>query len=165
MNEDCIFFWGGKYSQWYKSDIIDDMVFPGMIFNCNEQYMMYSKAMTFYDIETARKIYAEKNPREQKALGRLVNGFDQNVWDKKKMTIVVRANYLKFTQSDELESYILGHKDKFLVEASPDDKIWGIGLNEKDAKNTPRENWKGENLLGLAIMEARTIIIKRNRRP
>jgi ribA/ribD-fused uncharacterized protein len=160
MNNDCLFFWGGIYSQWYKSEIRDDMMFPGISFNCNEQYMMYSKAMLFKDEEVANKILSKSNPRDQKALGRTVKNFDQKIWNKKKMTIVVRANYLKFTQNNDLYEQMIRDKDKFLVEASPEDSIWGIGLSEKDAKITPRKEWPGENLLGKAIMEARNIIIK-----
>ena len=153
-----IYFWKttdkyGAFSQWYESDFIsiDDIKFT-----CAEQYMMYQKAMLFNDQEIAQEILNEINPKNIKALGRKIKYFDQKLWDDKKLSIVIMGNYYKFSQNISLGSLLLSTGDEDIAEASPLDKIWGIGIDEKSAQ--AGEEWKGENLLGKALMIVRNML-------
>lgn len=151
-----IFFWTELYSQWHIAEMIDPIT--NITYNCSEQYMMHKKALLFGDNETATKILETKIPREQKALGRLVKGFSPIIWDQDKYEIVCNACMLKFTQNPILLAELLNTGNKILVEASPYDKIWGIGMKENDEGIDEEENWKGENLLGYALNDTRNYI-------
>ena len=155
ITDKYIFFWNGIYSQWYESPIFID----GINFNCCEQYMMYRKALLFYDNDTAERIMLTSHPRDQKELGRSVKNFDKNQWDSVNFQIVYKANYYKFTQHENLKKELLSTGNKIIVEASPFDKIWGIGLGEKDEKCNDPVEWKGQNLLGWAITLVRQELI------
>lgn len=144
MNEDCYFFWRGKLSQWAKSNFKVDNV----EYCCAEQYMMHKKALLFGDCKTAENIMNTTNPKEHQDLGRIVKNFDQAVWDNHKEKIVYEGNYAKFKQNKDFLKLLYETGDKLLVEASPIDKVWGIGLIESDAMKTPKHKWKGQNLLG-----------------
>ena len=122
---------------------------------CAEQYMMAEKARLFEDKEIEAQIMQTTSPREMQALGKKVKNFDQAIWDKVKYSIVLNANYYKFSQNKEMRADLLATENKVLVEASPMDKIWGIGLAEEhpDAHNPIA--WRGKNLLGFALMEVR----------
>ena len=109
--------------------------------------------MTFKDNETAAKIIKTKSPRQMKSLGRKVNGFDEGTWDKHKVAVVEKANLLKFSQNEDLKQLLLSTKGKTLAEASPFDKIWGIGYTAENARKNQSE-W-GTNLLGKALMKVR----------
>ena len=154
MNEKYEFFYGGPFSQWYKTDIVDPD-FPDIIFNCAEQYMMYNKAKLFLDWDMADEILKAKNPRDQKALGRKVLNFSMRAWDGVARDIVYEGNLLKFSQNAELKKLLLATEGRTLVEASPWDKIWGIGLSIKDAVNLDPKHWPGKNWLGIALTEVR----------
>lgn len=147
VTEQYVFFWNGIYSQWHKAK----MVIGGIEYNSCEQYMMHMKAILFNDLEIAEQIMQEKNPREQKRLGRLIKNFDKATWDKNCFAIVYKGNLNKFYQNEDLKKELLSTGDKFLVEASPLDNIWGIGMTEEDPTITNPINWKGLNLLGTAI--------------
>lgn len=147
ITDKYVFFWNGIYSQWHMAD----MTIDGKTFNCCEQYMMYRKAMLFGDMEIAKEIMETRSPKEQKALGRKIQGFDKSIWDKNSLAIVYRGNFEKFSQNPDLKRELLSTGSRILVEASPLDNIWGIGLAE-DAKGVENpKNWKGLNLLGQAI--------------
>lgn len=146
-----IFFWkpDGKYgflSQWYR--------FPIGSFSCAEQYMMFSKALLFGDKDAAREISEAETPREMQKIGRKVKNFDQKTWDANKFKIVRNANIDKF-RDPVLREKLLATGDKILAEASPFDKVWGIAVRMEDADIEFEPSWKGENLLGKALMEAR----------
>lgn len=158
LTQQRIFFWRGPLSQWPKS-IIHDPSF-NVKFTCAEQGMMWNKAILFDDEETAAKILKEASPREQQALGRLVKNYDQKTWDNNKFDIVSRMNYYKFSQNPELKELLLTTYGYELVEASPVDKVWGIGLAEDNPDILYKEKWQGQNLLGEAIMVARKKIIE-----
>jgi ribA/ribD-fused uncharacterized protein len=147
------FFWGGPFSQWARSPFKDC---NGLQFSSAEQYMMYRKAMIFEDRETANQILAASNPREQKSLGRKVKNFEPKFWDKHKFDIVLEGNFLKFKNNEHFAKQLLGTQDLILVEASPYDRIWGIGYAEADALAN-LDNW-GKNLLGLALMGVREVL-------
>ena len=159
---DFMFFWGHKplkngeisnscFSQWWKCAFYED----GLIFNCAEQYMMYRKAILFEDYEMAFNILNNNNPKDIKAYGRKVSNFNEKVWDENKEQIVLKGNILKFSQNSPLKDYLLNTKEKILVEASPYDKVWGIGMKEDSPGIANINNWQGLNLLGFALMETR----------
>ena len=144
-------FWKGFLSQWYMSTFTKD----GIEYVCAEQWMMAEKARLFGDEETLELILADPKPRNQKNLGRMVRGFDEETWKSHRSGIVEEGSYLKFSQNDELKEALLATGDLELVEASPYDKIWGIGLKPDDRRARSKSNWKGMNLLGKALMVAR----------
>jgi len=146
-----VFFWGGPFSNWHKGEF----EFEGVVFNCAEQAMMYHKAKLFGDESAMRKIMFFKNPKDQKAVGRSVFGYDDEVWDFERYQIVCRILYAKFTQHPELAKLLHSTGTKTIVEASPYDTIWGIGLGISDADIHCQLKWKGQNLLGKALMEIR----------
>jgi ribA/ribD-fused uncharacterized protein len=156
-----VFFWGHQksedsvskscFSQWYDSPFQSG----GKEFITAEHYMMYHKAKLFGDTIAANKILAARNPGEAKSIGRGVHGFNEAKWVDNRFEIVVNANLAKFSSHPELKEFLLNTGSRVLVEASPVDDIWGIGLA---ADNPSVENpnlWKGLNLLGFALMEVR----------
>lgn len=160
--EDFIFFWGHTpakggmitencLSQWWKCSFMEN----GIFFCCAEQYMMYKKALLFEDFEYAYKILKSEEAREIKEYGRLIRNFNDEQWNLHKQEIVVQGNILKFSQNTELREYLKKTGTKILVEASPYDKIWGIGMKKGTEGILNPLNWKGENLLGFSIMETR----------
>lgn len=157
-----IFFWGHQpsrngeitktcFSQWWESKFSDDK----NEYFCMEQYMMSQKALLFSDIEVFEKIMKSKYPKEIKALGRKVKNFDEEVWNKHKYSIVASGNYLKFTQNEQLKIFLLNTKKRVIAEASPYDNIWGIKMSKDNPNIEDPTAWKGENLLGFALMEVR----------
>lgn len=163
---DYVFFWGhqpkkdgkmGKscFSQWWRSDFTNN---SGITFSSAEKWMMFKKAELFEDEVTLKKILTLNNPKEIKSLGRRIKGFDQKVWDQRKYAIVLEGSLLKFTQNDVLKDFLVNTSDSVIVEASPYDNIWGIGM-KADNENVYNPNcWKGTNFLGFALMEVRDII-------
>lgn len=138
-------------SQWQKCEFIVD----GVTYNCAEQYMMAEKARIFGDEETLEKILKSEEPEQIKDLGRQVKNFDPAVWNDKKFNVVVKGNLAKFGQNEGLLKFILGTGSKVLVEASPYDRVWGIGMKEGDKDIEDAEKWYGINLLGFALMVVR----------
>ena len=117
--------------------------------------MMAEKARVFEDTVIEEQILLSSNPKEMKALGKKVKNFDQLIWDKVKYSIVLNGNYYKFCQDEAMRNFLLATGDKVLVEASPLDTIWGIGLAEGNVKALNPATWRGQNLLGFALMEVR----------
>lgn len=150
-------FWGGECSQWYPSKFYDPTL--KMYFNCTEQYMMYHKAMVFNDDEMMDKIMETDNPKTQKALGRKVKNFDADEWNNVCREIVYRGNLLKFSQNRKLFVFLMQNAGKHFVEASPFDKIWGIGLGEDDPDALDKSKWLGTNWLGEAINRVRDTLL------
>jgi ribA/ribD-fused uncharacterized protein len=133
----------------------------GLIFNCTEQYFMYYKALTFSDgndinNNIATKILLTSDPFEIKRLGREVNDYDDAVWGNIRYNVMLRGNLLKYSQNHDILIKLLSTGNKTLVEASPTDKIWGVGLAEKDPLILDSNNWQGQNLLGKCLMDVRT---------
>jgi len=143
----------GKYclGQWQMSKFSVDTE----EYTCAEQYMMAEKARLFKDKEIEEKIMNASEPNEMKKLGKEVKNFDKTIWDKVKYSIVLNGNYYKFSQNPEMRDFLLSTGNKILVEASPLDKIWGIGLREEDVNAKNPLAWRGKNLLGFALMELR----------
>jgi ribA/ribD-fused uncharacterized protein len=155
--DNSVFFWSGMYSQWFESPFEAE----GQKFNCTEQYMMYKKAMLFGDEGVANAIMKTRNPSDQKALGRQVRNFNSEVWNQHAIDIVSEGNYQKFKQNPNLSEILLGkHLNKEIVEASPKDKIWGIGLHYSDEACDDKSKWQGTNWLGISIMNARERLVE-----
>jgi ribA/ribD-fused uncharacterized protein len=125
------------------------------VYNCAEQFMMAQKARIFNDTETLIKIMAAKHPKEQKRLGRSVKNFDEATWNAIAEFIVFEGNMLKFSQNPELRTILIETEGTTLVEASPYDKIWGIGLSKDNPDIHDRTKWKGENKLGKVLTAVR----------
>jgi ribA/ribD-fused uncharacterized protein len=152
-NEKFTFFYrsASPFSQWYSGFFEAD----GIAYNCAEQYMMHQKAVLFGDAEMAEKILQAKTPSEQKALGRKVRNFDAQVWNENAKKLVYQGNYAKFKNNPKLLEVLMATDGTTLVEASPTDKIWGIGLDENDARAYSRETWQGTNWLGEVLTQLR----------
>jgi ribA/ribD-fused uncharacterized protein len=139
------------FSQWYRSAF----VLGDQRFGCAEQYMMFGKATLFGDAEVAAEILAADHPRTHKALGRKVRGFDGAVWERERERIVRDGNRAKFSQDSELRALLVATRGTTLVEASPYDRIWGIGLAQSDPRAADPGQWRGQNLLGKILTELR----------
>ncbi|GAA0969963.1 NADAR family protein [Actinocorallia libanotica] len=154
-----LFFWGhrphpsGRHvlSQWFERGFEAD----GKAYRSAEHYMMAGKARLFGDTETEELVLTSGHPAEAKELGRRVRGFDEGTWEEHRFELVVRGGLAKFGADPELRGYLLGTGSRVLVEASPLDRIWGIGLAADDARAADPARWRGLNLLGFALMEAR----------
>jgi ribA/ribD-fused uncharacterized protein len=160
------FFWGhtgrpgadtGKecLSQWFPAPF----VVGGQSYATAEHFMMARKADLFGDTEVAEQIRRCQHPAEAKELGRSVRGFDDAVWEQHRFDVVCAGSYAKFEQHPKLRSFLLATGSRVLVEASPKDTIWGIGLGEKDPRASDPRSWRGLNLLGFALMYARARLI------
>jgi len=130
-------------------------------YSCTEQYMMAEKARLFGDETTLAGVLAATHPAEQKALGRQVTPFDEARWTAACREVVYRGNLAKFEQNGDLRGLLLATGNKVLAEASPKDRIWGIGLAADDPRATNRSAWRGKNWLGEALMRVRADLSKR----
>jgi len=156
-----VFFWGHQpgmngvtascFSQWYSAPFVID----GQRYPTAEHYMMAEKAALFGDQATRAQVLQAPNPGAAKALGRQVLGFDEATWLEQRFSIVTRANEAKFSQNAELGQFLKQTGSRVLVEASPLDKIWGIGLAQDDDRTNNPNQWQGLNLLGFALMRVR----------
>jgi len=146
------FFYGGPFSNWYPSPFTD---VNGITYNCSEQYMMYHKAKMFKNAEIANAIMNAVHPADQKALGKLVKGFDRDYWQIFAKTIVLAGCFYKFTQNDYCNEALRVTDGTLLVEASPTDVIWGIGMAENNPDRFDPANWKGTNWLGEVLTTLR----------
>jgi len=162
---DFLFFWGHTeskignldsfcLSQWYPA------VFEveGIRYANAEQYMMAGKAKLFDDSEMLARILETTDPKNIKALGRKIKSFNEETWNANRFQIVTQGSIAKFSQNMAMKQFLLSTGDRILVEASPFDNIWGIGMGKdnENAKNPMK--WRGANLLGFALMEAREYI-------
>ncbi|MFJ2481803.1 NADAR family protein [Pseudomonas sp. NPDC087598] len=160
-NLEFTFFWGHQpskkgvtaacFSQWYVAEFKVD----GQCYPTAEHFMMAEKAALFGDHEIRAQVLQATTPEAAKALGRKVRGFNNEEWLQHRYDIVVRANQAKFSQNPELNTYLKGTGARIIVEASPVDSIWGIGLTKDDAKANNPNLWEGLNLLGFALMQVR----------
>ncbi|WP_280899465.1 MULTISPECIES: NADAR family protein [unclassified Streptomyces] len=157
-----LYFWGHRprpdgrvgascLSQWWPSPFVVD----GVTYATAEHWMMAGKARLFDDPEAERRIVAAGHPSQAKAAGRLVRGFDEQIWRRERFGIVVEGSVHKFAAHEDLRQFLLNTGDWVLVEASPVDRVWGIGLAADDEAAGHPERWRGPNLLGFALMEAR----------
>jgi ribA/ribD-fused uncharacterized protein len=160
-----LFFWGhrpepdgslgrGCLSQWWPASFTVD----GRVFATAEHYMMWRKAMLFGDEQVAGQILTAVGPDQAKALGRRACGFDEATWAAHRFDIVVDGSTAKFGQDPDLRAFLLATGDQVLVEASPRDRVWGIGLAADDERAQDPAQWRGLNLLGFALMQARSAL-------
>ncbi|WP_203924264.1 NADAR family protein [Rugosimonospora africana] len=160
-----LLFWGHRprrdgavgaecLSQWWPAAFVVD----GVRYASAEHYMMVGKARLFGDETTAQRMLATTKPGAVKALGRQVRAFDDATWDAHRFDLVTDGNVAKFGQHPDLRDYLLRTGDRVLVEASPVDRVWGIGLAAADPLAADPTRWRGRNLLGFALMRAREIL-------
>ncbi len=165
-----LMFWGhrpprsgglgpGCLSQWWPSEFTVD----GVRYRTAEHFMMAAKARLFGDEEAERAIIGAGHPKQAKDLGRRVRGFDEAAWSAARFDLVVRGNLAKFGQDPGLRDFLLRTGDRVLVEASPLDRVWGIGLAADDERAGNPGQWRGLNLLGFALMEVRQALRRGNR--
>jgi len=152
--EKFTFFWHGIFSQWHPCQFTIDRT----VYNCAEQYMMASKARLFNDKKALVKIMGLKEPRDQKAAGRDVQGFNEKIWNAHAKKIVFIGSYAKFTQNENEKKGLLQTTGTTLVEASPRDRIWGIGLGADNPKAQDRSTWRGTNWLGENLTDLRKFL-------
>ncbi len=157
-----LFFWGHQpakdgsitktcFSQWWVAPFeVDDIVYQTA-----EHWMMAGKARLFNDNAALEQVLISKSPAAAKKAGRMVKGFEPGAWDKQKFDLVVEGNNYKFSQHPVLKGFLLNTNDRVLVEASPVDSIWGIGMAGDHPMAENPAAWKGQNLLGYALMEVR----------
>jgi len=164
-----VFFWGHQknknnevtatcFSQWWSAPF----VINGVKYATAEHWMMAQKALLFKDTENYNKIILAKSPAEAKAIGRQVRNFNETLWKQKRGEIIIQGSLEKFSQNEELSQFLLNTKERILVEASPVDAIWGIGMSADNEKAKNPKQWKGLNLLGFALMEVRDELRKNN---
>lgn len=153
LHPEFVFFWKppNAFGQWTESIFEVDET----LYSCAEQFMMAEKARLFGSESIRQQILETDSPREHKRLGREVSGFDQTIWEQNGEEIVFRGNLAKFEQNEELRKELLATGDLTMVEASPYDKIWGIGLRADHRNAVVPEKWKGTNLLGKVLERVR----------
>lgn len=167
-----VYFWGnqpprgggvgsGCLSQWWPLPFEVD----GVRFATAEHYMMWRKAKLFGDDEVAAQVLGAVHPKQAKDFGRRVRRFDEETWVAHRGKIVVAGNAAKFAQHPELRRYLAGTGARVLVEASPVDRVWGIGLAADDPRAEKPRAWRGLNLLGFALAEVRTQLGSRSGSP
>lgn len=146
----------GWLSNWHPSSF----GMGGIMFSGVEQYMMYEKAMLFHDLDVAQKILAEDNVAKVKQYGRQVADYDETVWNGMRQIIVYRGLLAKFSQNENLGRKLRSTGDTVLAECAVHDRIWGIGLSMRDPNRFDIQKWRGQNLLGFALMQVRQQILK-----
>ena len=152
-----VFFWKepnlgpGCLSQWWPAPFVVD----GVAYRTAEHWMMAGKARLFEDAAALEKVLSAPTPQAAKSLGRGVRGYSEDRWAAVRYDIVVAGNLAKFTQNDELRRYLVSTGRRVLVEASPVDRVWGIGLAADDEAAAAPSRWRGRNLLGFALMDVR----------
>lgn len=141
----------GYLSNWYPSIFaLNDITFSSI-----EQYMMYRKAVCFGDEKVAAQILATEDVAEIKALGRLVSGYDENLWNGVRQIVVYEGLLAKFSQNSDLREQLKDTGQAFLAECAVKDRIWGVGLSMHDPNRLDRAKWRGQNLLAYALMMVR----------
>lgn len=151
-----VYFWGSIFSNWASVRF----EYKDQIFYNSEQAFMYEKALYFKDLNIANQILQCDSPKEAKVLGRKVKKFDSIKWDLVSYDIMADINLAKFEQNPSLKEILLSTRNKTIVEASPFDKIWGIGLHWNDERILDEKNWRGQNLLGKVLMKVRNTLKK-----
>ena len=141
----------GYLSNWYHSDFMVD----GMKFSSMEQFMMYRKAVCFHDNLIAKQILETEDVAAIKALGREVSNYDDHVWNGVRQITVYEGLLAKFSQNEDLKTKLKATDNSILAECAVKDRIWGIGLSMNDPDRLKIDKWKGQNLLGYALMMVR----------
>lgn len=145
-----VYFWGGVLSNFYTCEIS----YAGHRFHSSEQLFMWMKASLFNDEEAKEEILDAPNPAQAKKIGRQVKGFDDAKWEAYRCHFMTCALVEKFKQNPGLKNFLFKYRDKIFVEASPYDKIWGVGLIKEDDRILDESKWEGQNLLGICLKRA-----------
>lgn len=158
ITDKFVFFWGTKdcFSQWHPCVFTES----GSKYSSTEQFMMAEKARLFKDEDSCTKIMSSSDPRKIKSQGRLVKNWNEKLWNAHREDIVYRGNLAKFSQNPHLKAQLQKTGSRMIVEASPNDAIWGIGLADTDPACMDPSKWKGLNLLGKALMRVRETLEK-----
>lgn len=156
ITDKYVFFWNGTFSNWHPAKFLDP--YNNLTFENTEQAFMWYKAACFNDAETQKLIESTPDPREVKKLGRLVKNYNDEIWTNARYERMIYVNMLKYTENMAYKKELLDTGDKILVEASPYDTVWGIGMLETDPGVEDEANWKGQNLLGKALMDIRNLL-------
>lgn len=141
----------GYLSNWYMSDF----EIEGQHFTSMEQYMMYSKAITFGDSEIAKQILATSDAGKVKALGRAVKNYSEPIWNGTRQIVVYNGLLAKFEQNESLKEQLIATGDMILAECAVSDLVWGIGLPMHTDDKQDLSKWRGQNLLGFTLMQVR----------
>lgn len=160
-----LFFWGhtpkptGRVdasclSQWY----VAPFELEGVRYPTAEHFMMAEKARLFGDVEALARVLVAVSPADAKKIGRSVRGYVDTTWAAHRFEAVVRGNVAKFDANAPLRDFLLATGDRVLVEAAPRDVVWGIGLGRDNPLAREPSRWRGQNLLGFALIEARRIL-------
>lgn len=158
MKEKFIFYFGEKfvYSHWFKCDF----KIGNLNLCCVEQYIMYQKAILFNDNEIAKRILNSSDPSRHRHLGKRVTGFNKGIWHQHCKRFPFEGNFAKFSQNEELRKILMQSVGKYFAEASPYDRIWGIGLSMSNLKIYDRLQWRGKNWAGEVLESVRTELLK-----
>lgn len=159
---ELLFFWGHTpktpgavdnacLSQWFPAAFEID----GVRYATAEHFMMAEKARLFRDEAALRVVLASATPAAAKKAGRAVKNFDDQAWSRARSEAVVRGNLAKFDQNAAMGAHLKSTGRKILVEASPRDRIWGIGMGASNPDARHPAKWRGQNLLGFALVQAR----------
>lgn len=162
QHTEFLFFWGhqpqgdgtigpGCLSQWWPARFTVN----GVVYPTAEHWMMAGKARLFHDDQALATVLAAEGPKAAKAAGRSVRGFDERAWAAARFDLVVDGNLAKFAHNPELGESLAATRPRVLVEASPRDRIWGIGMAAAHPDSTTPSRWRGTNLLGFALMNVR----------
>jgi ribA/ribD-fused uncharacterized protein len=153
ITNEFVFFWKTEevFSQWHPSKF----TVADVNYETAEQFMMHQKALVFGDQEAAAKVLLTVDPREQKKIGRSVKNFDPKQWSDVAWQVVYNGNRAKFEQNPSMLKQLMETGDRELVEASPYDKIWGIGMGQDDPRALDKTKWDGTNLLGDVLTQLR----------
>lgn len=147
-----VYFWGDPtLSNWGPAPF----EYKGHKFFNSEQAFMWEKAMCFKDLEIAKLILEARNPRVAKELGREVKNYNEQQWAKQRYKAMYDVCLAKFSQNQDQRETLLNTGNRTIVEASPYDTIWGVGIHWTDEKILDEKNWRGQNLLGKALMDVR----------
>lgn len=159
---DYVFFWNGPFSNWHpaKFSMETGTKWGNMTFTSSEQAMMFYKAIVFEDESSLIAIMSTNSPREQKALGRKVKNFNQDKWESVCLDLITNVLVAKFSSDKELKKILLETGNKVIVEASPYDRVWGIGMGVEHKDILDQTKWDGKNFLGVCLMNAREKLAK-----
>lgn len=157
-NDEFVFFWTGPFSNWAKGKFSMVLENEHITFNCSEQAMMYIKAMLFGDYGVRGAVLETNDPKEQKRLGRTIKNFDQAIWEKFAREQFYTVLVEKFAQVPGYRQILVDTGNKILVEASPFDTVWGIGMGVNNPNILDISKWNGKNILGDCLMQARVIL-------
>lgn len=155
-----VLFWRTDevFSNWHPAFFFDG---KGRRFANSEQYMMWAKAFLMGDLESADLMFQHRDPRVLKDLGRQVRNYREDLWEQHRLAVMVCGCFFKFSQNPAMAAQLMASGDLELVEASPYDCIWGIGLEESDPRCQDKMQWRGRNLLGEALMIVRDLLARK----